>query len=200
MSDYSNFLRLNPDKQQNIINAALEVFGENGYNKTSMQDIANKANISKPSLFYYFGTKNDLYLFLYKFSCDKIISQMTEGGEDFFDCLMLSSKIKLKVMKSYPGLYSFLLSIVKEENAEILKQLEEYNAEDVAKSAQMLFKNVNWDKFIPDIDKETIFKTVSYISSGFIKDHIKDDPEDIINKIQPILMLFKRAVYKEEYL
>ncbi|MDP8003014.1 MAG: hypothetical protein C0171_04700 [Caldisphaera sp.] len=43
-----------------IINSAMKVFSENGYDATSTEIIAKESGISKGDLFYYFKTKNEL--------------------------------------------------------------------------------------------------------------------------------------------
>ena len=43
-----------------ILDAAFELFYANGYNNTSMADIAGKLHLTKPALSYHFGTKEEL--------------------------------------------------------------------------------------------------------------------------------------------
>ena len=57
------FLALSEKKQKTIINAALQCFGKFGYEKASINDIAVAAHISKASVFQYFGSKKQLYIF-----------------------------------------------------------------------------------------------------------------------------------------
>ncbi len=47
--------------EQNIIKAAKEVFSVYGYKKTSMDDIANSANMGKSTLYYYFKDKESIF-------------------------------------------------------------------------------------------------------------------------------------------
>lgn len=49
------------EKQKDIIQAALELFAENGYNGTTTQAIAQKAKVSEKTLFKYFGSKKELF-------------------------------------------------------------------------------------------------------------------------------------------
>lgn len=48
-------------KQQQILSAALQVFGRYGYRRTSMELIANAANVSRPLLYQYFHGKEDVF-------------------------------------------------------------------------------------------------------------------------------------------
>jgi len=50
-----------PDRQQQILDAADELFGERGYAGVSMRDVAARAGVNKGLLFYYFGSKDALF-------------------------------------------------------------------------------------------------------------------------------------------
>lgn len=48
------------EREEEILNAAAEIFYQRGYGATSMQDIANAVGMLKGSLYYYFKSKEDL--------------------------------------------------------------------------------------------------------------------------------------------
>jgi AcrR family transcriptional regulator len=48
-------------REQQMLDAAVQVFSVNGYHETSMDAIAAKAEISKPMLYLYYGSKEDLF-------------------------------------------------------------------------------------------------------------------------------------------
>lgn len=62
------FQKLPEERQLAIINAAMEVFAQNEYNRASTDLIAAKAGISKGLLFYYFHNKRELYLYVYHYA------------------------------------------------------------------------------------------------------------------------------------
>src|ERR1035437_1842845 len=43
-----------------ILTAAAELFGERGYDAVSLEDVADRLDVSKGSLYYYFATKDEL--------------------------------------------------------------------------------------------------------------------------------------------
>ncbi|MCO8194112.1 TetR/AcrR family transcriptional regulator [Anaerofustis sp. NSJ-163] len=51
------FYELEKEKQDKIINAAIEVFAKNDYKNVVTEEITYKAEISKGLLFYYFKNK-----------------------------------------------------------------------------------------------------------------------------------------------
>ncbi|MCD4828626.1 MAG: TetR/AcrR family transcriptional regulator [Candidatus Cloacimonetes bacterium] len=50
------------DKKERIAQAALEVFKKYGYHKTSIADIAKEAGLGKGTIYYYFDSKEDIYV------------------------------------------------------------------------------------------------------------------------------------------
>ncbi|MCA1058907.1 TetR/AcrR family transcriptional regulator [Rossellomorea aquimaris] len=54
------------DKRNAILESAVELFGAQGYNQTSMQQIAENVGISKGSLYSYFQSKEDLIISIYE--------------------------------------------------------------------------------------------------------------------------------------
>ena len=48
------------DNRQLIMNSALTLFYESGYDAVGVQQIVDSAGVSKPTLYYYFGSKQGL--------------------------------------------------------------------------------------------------------------------------------------------
>lgn len=51
-----------PNTRQRLLQAALECFSQNGFAVATVSAIVNRAQISKPVMYYYFRDKRDLYL------------------------------------------------------------------------------------------------------------------------------------------
>lgn len=49
-----------PDTRARILDAALTLFTDNGYDATSMREIAEQLGITKPALYYHFDSKEDI--------------------------------------------------------------------------------------------------------------------------------------------
>jgi AcrR family transcriptional regulator len=61
------------ERRAQLLDSALEVFVAHGYHSAAMDDIAERAGVSKPVLYQHFPGKLDLYLALLDASCDTII-------------------------------------------------------------------------------------------------------------------------------
>jgi len=62
-------------RRAQLLESALEVFVAQGYHAAAMDDIAERAGVSKPVLYQHFPSKLDLYLALLAHSCDAIIDK-----------------------------------------------------------------------------------------------------------------------------
>ncbi|HVX51214.1 MAG TPA: TetR family transcriptional regulator [Chitinophagaceae bacterium] len=49
------------DKKEQIINAAIELFAQKGFEGTSIRDLASKADVNVAMINYYFGSKEKLF-------------------------------------------------------------------------------------------------------------------------------------------
>lgn len=57
--------------KEKIIEVAIECFGENGYDGTSMRMIAEKSGVSKPAIYYYFPDKEHLFQGIFLYTMEK---------------------------------------------------------------------------------------------------------------------------------
>ena len=53
--------RPDSDTKKMIIESSIKLFADKGFNGTSMRDIAKAVGITLPTIYYYFGNKEDLY-------------------------------------------------------------------------------------------------------------------------------------------
>ncbi|HWV26527.1 MAG TPA: TetR/AcrR family transcriptional regulator [Aeromicrobium sp.] len=66
-------------RRAQLLDVALEVFVEQGYHAASMDEIADRAGVSKPVLYQHFPGKLDLYLALLESSCDTVIAGVRDA-------------------------------------------------------------------------------------------------------------------------
>jgi AcrR family transcriptional regulator len=68
-------------RRSNIMTAGLEIFSEKGFHASSMDDIADRAGVSKPILYQHFSSKQELYLGVLDERVEVIVSQVTNAIE-----------------------------------------------------------------------------------------------------------------------
>ena len=72
-------------RRAQLLDSALEVFVAQGYHAAAMDDIAERAGVSKPVLYQHFPGKLDLYLALLDESCDQMINAAAAALESTDD-------------------------------------------------------------------------------------------------------------------
>ncbi len=93
--------------RQKIIDTAWELFYENGYENTTVNDIIRKVGTSKGGFYYYFKAKEDLLNSLYSVF-DREYEKFYENMDQNQDSLM-----KLKQLSQY---VSYLLKEMYQQN------------------------------------------------------------------------------------
>jgi AcrR family transcriptional regulator len=66
-------------RRAQLLDAALEVFVTHGYHSAGMDEIAERAGVSKPVLYQHFPSKLELYLALLDTSCDALLHGVREA-------------------------------------------------------------------------------------------------------------------------
>jgi len=66
------------DKKEHIINTAIELFAERGYEGTSIRDLAAKADVNIAMINYYFGSKDKLFEALIEYKASYIKERLEE--------------------------------------------------------------------------------------------------------------------------
>jgi AcrR family transcriptional regulator len=60
MSETTKEAHARPDTRERIQAVALELFAEQGYDKTSLREIAERLDVTKAALYYHFKSKEDI--------------------------------------------------------------------------------------------------------------------------------------------
>jgi len=68
------------DTRQRIQDVALELFAEQGYEKTSLREIAERLNVTKAALYYHFKSKEDILISLFQ-DLTKPMDELIEWGK-----------------------------------------------------------------------------------------------------------------------
>jgi len=68
-------------RAQQMLDAAVEVFSRNGFHDSSMDEIAEAAAISKPMLYLYHGSKDELFQACIMRETQRFVQAVTEGAD-----------------------------------------------------------------------------------------------------------------------
>src|SRR5665647_48741 len=104
-------------REQRIIEASLELFTRKGFNETTMEEIAEKAEVGVGTLYNYMKSKGDLLLLIFTQKTENIYIKAEEivenPTENLIETLMDLLKIYLEGILSLPqNLSRYFLSVI----------------------------------------------------------------------------------------
>lgn len=167
----SSFKRLKPDKQKVILTSAIEEFFEYGFKDASTNRIVEKAKISKGSLYYYFGSKSDLYTAcqLYTFNVFKDFADTyTQTYEGFIERLIRVNSFKQQFQNKHPEALNFFIpqyykGLFPEEMSKELKEID-------SKFKLRLAEDINFSLFRDDINVDHAMQLITWTIQGYEHD------------------------------
>lgn len=86
-------------RKQQIFEAAVTCFGRKGYHLTTMDDIAAACGLSKGSLYWYFSSKKELFLYIF----ETMMNQTTRAWEQIVTDQTLTATGKLQATLAMLG-------------------------------------------------------------------------------------------------
>ena len=180
------FTNLPSDKQQRIIDAALQVFGSYSYKKASVGDIASAAGISKGMVFHYFGSKRTLYFYLINM-CGKLLTTEREKHldktvTDFFDRIKMATLIKIAAMKKYPYILGFLKNVYSETDPEVAEEINTTASTGKKNSWEALLVGIDTSKFKNPAAPELLAKMIVWAGEGAMDE--RNDIQDIDKRME----------------
>lgn len=96
--------RIQIEKRELILEAALEIFAQHGFRGATIDQIAEAAGMSKPNLLYYFKSKDDIHRTLIQRLLDTWLAPLREIDDIGDPVTELRSYIrrKLEMARDYP--------------------------------------------------------------------------------------------------
>jgi len=172
------FQKLDPDKQQAILQAALSEFAEKGYEQASTNRIVKQAGIGKGMLFYYFNSKRELYHYLVRYCLDLIekeyLGQLDLTMDDMLDWLAHLSQKKFEFFIHYPEASLFLANLVLREQEMLLPDLREKLDGLIQKGHELTtLDRFNRGRFRGDIDPDKALHLIQWTLKGYQQDFME---------------------------
>jgi len=219
---YESFENLDEAKKQSIINAGFKEFGRHGYKKASVEAIVKEANISKGSLFYYFESKKNFYIYLYEYCgtlMEKYIDSPDDGGApsymkftDFFERVNAIQLLRMKHTIAYPNIFSYMKRAIFETEPSVRTEITKINERYTKDRVMLFFQNLDYYKFKDGIDPKMIITLLAWCSEGCVNQVLMENRmnasqqnttqnlEQVMSLYHNYVELFRNNFYKEEYL
>ena len=136
-------------RRAQLLESALAVFVAQGYHSAAMDDIAERAGVSKPVLYQHFPGKLDLYLALLDQSCDTIIDATRaalESTEDNKQRVTATMQVFYDYVASAQGAFRLVFESDLNSEPAVRERVERVTIECAAQITQVIHE----DTGLPD--------------------------------------------------
>jgi TetR/AcrR family transcriptional regulator len=198
------------NKRDTLLTVAMSKFASNGYKKTTTDEIILAAEISKGLLFHYFGTKKDLYIFLFEYANSKIMqdfyNRIDMKKRDIFERLRNIFLLKFELTNKYPAIFDFVASAYFEKDPAVAAKINKCSNQLFQDAQKETFKDIDLSLFKANIDASKAIDIIIYTFRGYSEaqaspeKHIEDynkEHERYIREIDDYIRVLRAAFYKE---
>ncbi len=167
------FFNLPEEKREKIIRAAIEEFSLHGYAKTSINSIAERAEIAKGSIYQYFEDKKDFYLYQVKFVKESYMTHRTGFVGDFrnqpFRTTLLRTMLFFREFQEiYPGQVRFYFAMVGDTSIPFDEEIGEIMTEpSLSYMREIIDVAVERGELRPDLDMDMLVFDLIVLITAF---------------------------------
>jgi AcrR family transcriptional regulator len=159
--------------RQRIQDVALELFAEQGYEKTSLREIAEALDVTKAALYYHFKTKEDILISLFQ-DLTRPMDELIEWGQTQPHTLETKQEILRRYSEALVGaapLFRFM-----QENQATMRDL---SIGETFKDRMMVMLELIREPEAPLADQVRCISALFTMHAGmFVLKDIEADPED----------------------
>lgn len=173
MNDF--FEKLSDPKKERIRNAAIAEFAYKKYEDASTNNIVTVAAIGKGMLFRYFGSKKQLYLYLYRYAravMDReVYSQIDCGSGNLPAILKQLARLNLETFKRHPSITDFIAQCNRETSPEVLDDIQRLREEHGIKVKEdILDKNLDMRLLKPAFRNSQAIRLIRWALEGYLSE------------------------------
>lgn len=118
------FEKLPEAERARILEACLAEFASHGFKNASTNNIVNALGIPKGSIFYWFGSKDNLFLYLVDLSVKGFLKEFMDFAQDWPDEILARLRIiieaSLSFLEKHPDHYRLFMSFMDGEARHLL--------------------------------------------------------------------------------
>lgn len=176
------FENLPADKKNIIIEVCMDEFATYGYDNASTNRMVEKIGIAKGSLFEYFPTKKLLFLYIFRFTFDKIYIALNDidfssMSTDLIDRIKTLIDVSFQIYIRNPTLYRFQTGIIEKGKVPFLEEIYSELKNKYTDFYAKMFVGVNRDNLAMDI--QSSFAVLSLVIEGVKFDFFNEMPHNM---------------------
>jgi len=182
---------------RSILESALELFSQKGYENTTMEEIARKAELSKGLLYFYFVSKEEIFIKIVEEAYDNLLKKLKDVKEKKLDPLSKLIKfieIEIDFYAKNKSLHNIIVSLM---GGYILKDMEEKHKRvfierhrEEGKILEAIIEEGVKSRYFRDLDTEIMGFSLIGIFHSLLKLSIDKgyDPQELKKRIEEIYL------------
>ena len=162
---------LSEERKNEILDAALEVFGELGLQEASVDDVVERAGLSKGTLYWYFKSKDRLIGALMKrFFAQELgkIRKLQQGKGTVRERLLRYSREVESVVKRMPRALTLELYAVAIRQKSVRKFMGELYVSYCGELAELIREGIDYGEFTKGVDSNQTAAAITGLGEGLI--------------------------------
>lgn len=193
------FFDLAREKQDRMINGAIEVFAKNGFKHAATDDMVKAVGVSKGLWFHYFGSKEGIYVFTYDYSVKYMLLEIStvvdESVTDYFELVRQIEQARIRVSRNYPYMMDFLKAAEYENDEAVIEKTAEARRL-YHERMDSLIKGAEIENISDKARRERIKKMLAYSLEGMVREKQRAgaDPDAIYREIKTYIELMRDMV------
>lgn len=183
------------DKRADIVRCAIKIFGDRGYRATSMNEVANASGLRKPTLYHYFGSKQDLLVSIF----EEVAQASVQATQEIVEAELSGAETLERMLidrVTYSCRNQHLLRIFHEEESELpprlLTRVHESRRDYQSVMTKVLEHGLATNTFVFDATPKLVANALIGAcnwSYKWYRPHGNKTPEELGSEIASVLML-----------
>lgn len=197
---YEGFFKIK--KRDKLVNAAMEEFSQSQYATSSLNNILEKAGMSKGGYYHHFKSKDDMFQCMCIFTqCiyqERLFETIDQEGSDLLNRVRQYAMVQIQIMIEYPYFFAFLNYISSSPDMsnfpDILEEINELHK----KVLKCIFEDVNTNLLKYPEKSEESKQLVQYTLAGFsslLNERLS--AEECMADLEKLLRFLRFLLYKE---
>jgi len=190
---------LHKDAKEKIIKAAQELFARYGFKKTTLDDIAKAAGMTKSALYYYFKNRDDIIKVVASIEINKgkeqlagVIDSRKAAPDKFAEYV----KTRMFVIESLTSSYNFVAEAYFENYSLVEKLRFEVDREEIITIRKIIEEGIEQKIFNPedpDLTALNIFNILKGMEHAYL---VKNESRKMNKEIDNLVILFLQGLVK----
>lgn len=179
-----------------ILQAAIEEFGEKGYDTASLNTVCTKYNISKGLIYHNFKNKDELYLCTVEECFKKLVKHLKEekySSDKYMENIKKLLNSRQNFFEKFPNYRNIFFGVVLSPPKHLIKEIQnirkEYDSFNIEKFKELL-KNVKLRKGITEEMAIFYFLVYQEMFNGYFQNKIyKSEDISLVGKEHDLKLL-----------